>query len=78
MMTGLGMLRDAAAVARHYGALLDGFMLDSSDAPRLTEVEALSLQAVATPTLMVTLHDKMNLALTTLDFVASISKRAIH
>ncbi len=78
MMTELGVPRDAVAVARHYGTLLDGFVLDNSDASRLADVEALGLQAVATPTLMVTLQDKMNLALATLDFIASISKSAIH
>ena len=78
MMTELGVPRDAVAVARHYGTLLDGFVLDNSDASRLADVEALGLQAVAAPTLMVTLQDKMNLALATLDFIASISKSAIH
>lgn len=73
MMTELGVPQDALAVARHYADILDGFVLDQEDAALLPAVEALGMAAVATPSLMLTLQDKMNLAAATLAFAASIT-----
>jgi len=73
MMAELGVPGDALAVARHYGDLLDGFMLDSSDAGLLDDVRGLGLHAIATPALMLTLQDKMNLAQSALDFINGIT-----
>ncbi|MCC5887687.1 MAG: 2-phospho-L-lactate transferase [Gammaproteobacteria bacterium] len=72
MMAELGVPQDALAVARHYGDLLDGFILDSHDASLVEAVQSLGMDAIATPTLMLTLQDKMNLALATLDFISHI------
>lgn len=76
MMAELGVPRDAVAVARHYGSLLDGYIVDSSDAHLLAAVNALDIAAVATPTLMLTLQDKINLAQAALDFLPTVSKSA--
>lgn len=73
MMAELGVPRDALAVARHYGDLLDGFILDSHDASLVDDLRSLGLAAIATPTLMLTLQDKMNLARCAMDFIKAIT-----
>ncbi len=73
IMAELGLPQDALAVARHYGDLLDGFILDSHDASLLEDVRGSGLDAIATPTLMLTLQDKMNLAKVAVDFVNEIT-----
>ena len=72
MMSELGVPRQADAVAGHYGDLLDGFILDVTDAALQPRVEALGMATVAAQTLMLTLHDRINLARTALDFLASL------
>ncbi len=74
MMAEMDVPRDAVTVARHYGSLLDGYIVDTSDAHLVAEVEALGITAVATPTLMLTLQDKINLAQAALDFLTSVSE----
>lgn len=74
MMAELGVPRDALAVARHYAGLLDGFILDSQDDHLIDDVRDLGMDAIATPTLMLTLQDKMNLAARAVDFINHISR----
>lgn len=73
MMAELGVPGDALAVARHYGDLLDGFIIDSHDDGLVEGVRSLGMDAIAAPTLMLTLQDKMNLARYALDFIDSIA-----
>lgn len=69
MMAELGLEPGAAAVARRYGALLDGYVLDTQDA---AEAATLSARTTLAPTLMTTLVDKVALARTALAFADSL------
>jgi LPPG:FO 2-phospho-L-lactate transferase len=59
MMQELGLEPGAAAVARHYGDLLDGYVVDTADA---AGVSGLRPRVTAAPTLMTTLADREALA----------------
>jgi LPPG:FO 2-phospho-L-lactate transferase len=59
IMTELGLPVTAAAVARYYGDLLDGYVLDRADAAMAPD---LGLPALATATVMKTDEDKRRLA----------------
>lgn len=76
MMAELGVPQDALAVAHHYGDLLDGFILDNVDTSLIDDVRSLGLDAIAAPTLMLTLQDKMNLARCVMDFINAITSNA--
>lgn len=76
MMAELGVPQDALAVARHYGDLLDGFILDDHDADLVDDVRRLGQTAIAAPTLMLTLQDKMNLARGVMDFIDTMTSNA--
>lgn len=79
MMTELGMPRTAVGVARHYvdkyGDLFTGFVLDETDAGLAPEVERLGLSTIVAPSVMVTLHDKTELAARVLDFASGLKSR---
>jgi LPPG:FO 2-phospho-L-lactate transferase len=72
MMLELGMPVTAAAVARHYGTLIDGYVVDHADAD---DVVVPGLQVRATSTLMVTLADREALAQETLAFADALRRR---
>jgi LPPG:FO 2-phospho-L-lactate transferase len=76
MMEELGLPTDAAAVARHYDGLIDGFVLDDCDADSAAAIKALGLAVHVTGTVMRTLDDKTRLAREVLDFTRSIAPRA--
>ena len=59
IMTELGLPVTATAVARYYGDLLDGYVLDHSDAAMAPD---LGLPALVTATVMKTAEDKQRLA----------------
>jgi LPPG:FO 2-phospho-L-lactate transferase len=63
MMAELGLRVDAASVARHYGDILDHYVIDEADADAAT---SLDLPLTATHTLMETLADREGLARTVL------------
>ncbi|MBI2799657.1 MAG: 2-phospho-L-lactate transferase [Gammaproteobacteria bacterium] len=69
MMSELKVPQSAVAVAAHYADILDGFILDHADAALLPSFEGLDLAAIAAPTVMVTLADKIELARVTLDLI---------
>lgn len=79
MMTELGMPQTAVGVARHYvdkyGDLFTGFVLDETDAGLAPEVERLGLSTIVAPSVMVTLHDKTELAARVLDFASRLKSR---
>ena len=69
MMTELGIIPSAAAIARRYGDVLDGYVIDQQDA---AEAEALAMRTVLARTLMTTLADKAALARIVLDLADSL------
>jgi LPPG:FO 2-phospho-L-lactate transferase len=73
MMTELGLASGAVEVAEHYRGLIDGFVLDRSDADGAAAVERLGLAVLVTGTVMQSLDDKTRLARETLDFAKSLA-----
>ena len=63
----------AFEVARHYGDLLRGFVLDEQDRAAEAQLRDLGLAVVVAPTVMVTLEDRINLGQKVLDFIHQIS-----
>lgn len=72
MMDELGVPRTTEAVAAHYGDLIDGFMLDETDAERRAAVEALGCATDVAPTVMLTLDDRVALARRVLAFLDAL------
>lgn len=72
MMAELAVPSTAAAVAAHYGDLLDGFVLDVEDRDLLDGFRARELAAIAAPTVMLTLPDKVRLATIVCEFVREL------
>jgi LPPG:FO 2-phospho-L-lactate transferase len=68
MYAELGIQPSALAVARHYGALLNGFVLDNLDADQVEAVQALDIRTLATDTLIPTSDERRRLAQEVLDF----------
>ena len=73
LMWELGLEPGTAAVAAHYAGLIDGLILDSSDAADAGEVERQGLAAHVTATVMCTDEDRVALAREALAFAASLS-----
>jgi LPPG:FO 2-phospho-L-lactate transferase len=69
MMRELGMPRTTVAIARHYGELLDGMVVDSEDEASAGELE---IPVTCTPTLMNTLDDRDRLAREVLSFTVRL------
>lgn len=67
MMGELGLDVSAAAVAAHYGDLLDGFIVDDADG-------AFDVPITVTNTIMKTLEDRDALARTVLTFASALSR----
>jgi len=63
----------AVSVAKHYGQLLDGFIIDATDRNMVAELEKLDLEVAICETIMKSLDDKIRLARATLDFVTSLA-----
>jgi len=70
IMTELGFPVSPAAVAAHYGELLDGFVLDRRDAALEQEIP---VPALVTDTIMRDRDDKVRLAHDVLDFARSLA-----
>ncbi len=73
MLAGFGLDVSAAAVARHYAALLSGYLLDERDAGSAAALAPLPVRAA--PTLMVALEDRIALARAVLAFAAALGPR---
>ncbi len=69
MMTELGMLPSASAVAQRYADLLDGFVIDHEDAE---QASALGVPVTVARTLMTTLADREALARVVLETADAI------
>jgi LPPG:FO 2-phospho-L-lactate transferase len=74
MMGELGLDVSAVSVARHYGDLLDGFVLDQADAALEAEVRALGPEVLVTNTVMTSLEDRVTLAREVVEFSQNIEK----
>ncbi len=61
-MTELKIRPSAAAVARHYQGLIDGFVIDRADSTSEAEVARLGIKMLVTHTVMRTPQDRTNLA----------------
>ena len=76
MMLELGVTQSAASVARHYGGLIDGFVLDSEDAASGDEIRALGLDVLTTNTVMQSLEDRVSLAADVLEFATKLRSKS--
>lgn len=76
MLRELGRRASATTIAEHYGALLDGFVLDRVDAALAPEIEALGPRALVAETVMRTDEDKIRLARETLEFARELKGRS--
>lgn len=68
LMRELGLPVDAVAVARFYGDLIDGFVLDEADAGLAGAFDGLGLPTISTPTVMTDLASRCTLARDVLSF----------
>jgi LPPG:FO 2-phospho-L-lactate transferase len=75
MMRELGRELSARSVAGEYLRLIDGFVLDSEDAALLPDLRSLGMEAIAVPTIMRSIDDRVVLAQEVLDFAASLRAR---
>ena len=77
MMAELQMPVTAAAVARHYRErdLLDGFIVDHTDASEAADIERTGLPTLVTGTVMESLADRERLAREVLDFARDLALR---
>ena len=76
MMTELGLASGAVEVAEHYRGVIDGFVLDRSDAADAEAVRGLGMAVLVTETVMQSLDDKTRLAREVLDFARIVAPSA--
>jgi len=70
IMAELGLAADCISIARHYGRLLDGLVIDQADADQAGDMP---LPVLVTPTLMRSLDDRIALARQCLAFCARLA-----
>jgi len=75
IMGELGIEPSAQAVARHYGDLLDGYIVDECDRKMVSGPEKTPLPVLICDTIMKSLDDKRRLAHETLEFARSIRSK---
>lgn len=73
MFRELGIEPSALAVARHYGDLATGFVLDAVDRQLQGEIRSLNMRTLVTNTLMNSHDDRIHLAGEVLDFIGGIN-----
>ncbi|MDH3690241.1 MAG: 2-phospho-L-lactate transferase [Gammaproteobacteria bacterium] len=73
MMNELGLPATAGAVATHYGELIDGFVLDTTDSSQANNVE---IPTLCTNTLMKNLEDRETLARDVLNFAEQLRQES--
>ena len=76
MMRELGLNASAAAVAKHYGGLVDGWIVDARDAAEALAIEAQGRAVRATDTLMTDPAKSAALARAALEFARALGRRA--
>mgnify|MGYP000892842051 CR=1 FL=1 len=72
IMRELGLPQDAGEIASHYGDLLDGFVLDQTDADLEIKITHSGLAVRVAQTFMQTLDDRVDLAQTALGFLQQL------
>lgn len=77
MIREFGLPCEAATVARHYGELIDGFVIDAQDAAQRKAVEALNLPCAVTQTIMRSDADRDALARAVLEFGRTLERRSV-
>ena len=75
MMQELGHVPSAGAVAQFYSGLLDGFVIDRTDAQQADLIRATGMAVLVADTVMVTDADRVRLARETLEFAATLTVR---
>ena len=70
MMTELGVPPTPIAVAKHYGSLLSGFVLDQTDHEQAKDI---AIPSIVTQTIMLTLQDRIALAEQCVRFLEEIT-----
>jgi LPPG:FO 2-phospho-L-lactate transferase len=65
----LGVAPSALAVAKHYGSLISGFVLDTVDAALTDEIQQLGIRPLVVNTIMKTQLERKNLAQDVLNFI---------
>ncbi|MFZ9708935.1 MAG: 2-phospho-L-lactate transferase [Steroidobacteraceae bacterium] len=73
LMQELGVPTEPAAIVRHYAGLLDGVVLDDSDAAQVPALESLGLRVALTATLMRSLEDRERVAQVALGLAESLT-----
>ncbi len=76
IMEELGLAPSADNIARHYGDLIDGFLLDTTDANIVAEIETPDLKVTSCNTIMSSLEDKIRVGNACLDFAELLGGRA--
>lgn len=74
MMVELGLPSTAAAVARHYRGLIDGFVIDEADRAQTAEIRDLGMAVRVTRTVMRDLEDRKALARICCEFATEIAR----
>jgi LPPG:FO 2-phospho-L-lactate transferase len=74
LMRELGATPGSLAVARHYGGLLDGLVIDAADRDDAAALRGASIEPLVTGTVMVTDDDRIRLARETLAFAAELAR----
>jgi LPPG:FO 2-phospho-L-lactate transferase len=74
----LGLEPSAVTVARHYGTLLSGFILDVVDADQAGIIDQSGIISMVTQTVMITADDRRNLAAEVVHFCERFPRRVDH
>ena len=75
MMTERGIAPSAAAIAAHYGGLIDGFVLDEADRPQASAIAATGVAVEVSATVMTARTEKQALARAVLAFAGRIGAK---
>jgi LPPG:FO 2-phospho-L-lactate transferase len=78
MYAELGLEPSAESVARQYGNLLDGFLIDNLDADQVREIQTLGVRTCVTDTLMKTTQDRVRLGKEVVAFGLSLSDNSFE
>ena len=78
MMRELGLEPSTLEVARHYGALANGWIIDASDRDSLPTLEAMGFRVLVTNTIMRNTEDKARLAREALDFALELPQQPLR
>ena len=70
MLQEMNMPATAVAVANHYQGLIDGFVVDAEDRKL---IEQINVPTISTPSVMVTLQHRIDLAKACVDFLMTLS-----